>query len=94
LASYQSARSDGPAATRLACSGWRTHEQCRGLVIDPDSLAVQLWAIPDSTDNELLGFHRCVHRLSGTPNCKTISQSLGRPQSWPREMTDDLKVRN
>jgi hypothetical protein len=42
------------AATLLARSGGRTHEQCRGIVINPDDLAVQLWAIPHSTDNELL----------------------------------------
>jgi len=46
--------------------GWPTptHEQCRGIVIDPDDLAVQLWAIPHSTDSELLGPYRCVHRPS------------------------------
>jgi hypothetical protein len=33
----------------LARSGGRTHEQCRGIVIDPDDLAVQLWAISHST---------------------------------------------
>ena len=54
--------SDVTAAIRLACAGGRTHEQCRGIVIDPDSLAVQLWAMPHSTDSELLGSHRCVHR--------------------------------
>jgi hypothetical protein len=54
--------SDVTAAIRLACARGRTHEQCRGIVIDPDSLAVQLWAMPRSTDSELLGSHRCVHR--------------------------------
>jgi hypothetical protein len=55
---------DVAAATLLARSGGRTHEQCRGIVIHPDDLAVQLWAIPHSTDNELLGSHRCGHRPS------------------------------
>jgi hypothetical protein len=56
--------SDVAAATLLARSGGRTHKQCRGIVINPDDLAVQLWAIPHSTDSELLGSRRCVHRPS------------------------------
>jgi hypothetical protein len=43
------------AATVLARSGGRIHEQCRGIVIDPDDLAVRLWAIPHSTDSECGG---------------------------------------
>src|SRR5215208_242884 len=42
--------SDVAAATLLARSGGRTHEQCRGIAINPDDLAVQLWAIPHSED--------------------------------------------
>src|ERR1700736_1691522 len=59
-----SARRLRGATLLLARSGGRTHEQCRGIVIDPDDLAVQLWAIPHSTDSELLGSHRCDHRPS------------------------------
>src|SRR4029079_18689056 len=75
--------SDVTAAIRLACAGGRTHEECRGLVIDPDSLAVQLWAMPHSTDSELLGSHRCVHR---PPMARLCHHSARRIPLWPRNL--------